>query len=118
VSALGDLLRKLAVKVDKAIEDAGGDPIEALHGHRCGPDCWHKQGLWIGSKPPCWHALTEDQCSHAFPSLLETGLGWTGDLYSACKMAQIRTQPTFIFDGKIGRCPYCLKALQEMGITP
>jgi hypothetical protein len=20
---------------------AGADPIEALHGHICGPDCWH-----------------------------------------------------------------------------
>ncbi len=22
---------------------AGADPIEALHGHVCGPDCWHEQ---------------------------------------------------------------------------
>lgn len=21
----------------------GADPIEALHGHVCGPDCWHEQ---------------------------------------------------------------------------
>jgi len=23
--------------------EAGADPIEALHGHVCGPDCWHGQ---------------------------------------------------------------------------
>lgn len=23
--------------------EGGADPIEALHGHICGPDCWHQQ---------------------------------------------------------------------------
>lgn len=23
----------------------GADPIEALHGHRCGPKCWHWEAL-------------------------------------------------------------------------
>jgi hypothetical protein len=22
---------------------AGSDPIEAMHGHRCNPNCWHEQ---------------------------------------------------------------------------
>lgn len=21
--------------------DSGADPIEAMHGHQCGPNCWH-----------------------------------------------------------------------------
>lgn len=29
--------------------DHGADPIEALHGHLCGPKCWH------------WEALSEER---------------------------------------------------------
>ena len=25
----------------KRLDDAEGDIIEALHGHKCGPGCWH-----------------------------------------------------------------------------
>ncbi len=28
---------------------AGADPVEALHGHLCGPKCWH------------WDAMTEER---------------------------------------------------------
>jgi len=27
---------------------AGADPIEALHGHICGPNCWHQ---WLRARP-------------------------------------------------------------------
>jgi hypothetical protein len=33
--------------------NAGADPIEAMHGHICGPDCWHEQmKKTMGQKPP------------------------------------------------------------------
>lgn len=31
-----------ALKDWKKLVDEGADPIEAMHGHKCGPDCWHK----------------------------------------------------------------------------
>mgnify|MGYP001397528267 CR=1 FL=1 len=31
----------------KLVSD-GADPIEALHGHKCGPTCWH---TWMAPKP-------------------------------------------------------------------
>jgi len=30
--------------------EAGTDPIEAMHGHKCGPDCWHQQGRKVAAK--------------------------------------------------------------------
>jgi hypothetical protein len=39
-----DLLRNYFESLDH-----GSDPIEALHGHQCGPTCWH------------WEAVPEDQ---------------------------------------------------------
>lgn len=34
----------------------GADPIEAMHGHVCGPDCWHQQMMsayvWLCNA--CW----------------------------------------------------------------
>lgn len=38
----GKQLRKDLTRYLDAI-DQGADPIEALHGHVCGPDCWHQQ---------------------------------------------------------------------------
>jgi len=26
----------------RRIQDAGGSVVEAIHGHKCGPDCWHR----------------------------------------------------------------------------
>lgn len=35
--------RKLRAALREYVKDvkAGADPIEALHGHKCGPKCWH-----------------------------------------------------------------------------
>jgi hypothetical protein len=41
---------------DNRLEDAGGDVIEALHGHKCGPDCWHK----ARPKPPTPEEIKAD----------------------------------------------------------
>ena len=37
--------------IEQAIKDAGGDVIEALHGHKCGPDCWHHAAPCLGNTP-------------------------------------------------------------------
>lgn len=34
----------------KAVKN-GADPIEALHGHVCGPTCWHEQFKKAFEKP-------------------------------------------------------------------
>lgn len=39
-------LRKAFREYDRKVA-AGADPIEALHGHVCGPGCWH--GMRPGS---------------------------------------------------------------------
>jgi len=45
----GNVLVELGKKIDQAIADADGDIIEAMHGHKCGPDCWHKMKPKDGS---------------------------------------------------------------------
>lgn len=43
IGPLERLLRAFYPDWDQRLERAGGDAIEALHGHVCGPDCWHNQ---------------------------------------------------------------------------
>lgn len=40
---LRDTLKSLLDRWERRLEAAGGDPIEAIHGHVCGADCWHRQ---------------------------------------------------------------------------
>jgi hypothetical protein len=35
-------LRETLREYNKSVA-AGADPIEALHGHICGPNCWHQR---------------------------------------------------------------------------
>lgn len=50
-------VRDVAV-VLKYIENVanGADPIEALHGHVCGPKCWHEQARQMVGEPSTWKA--------------------------------------------------------------
>ncbi len=39
-----EFLKSLLDRWDERVEKAGGDPIEAIHGHVCGFECWHAMG--------------------------------------------------------------------------
>lgn len=42
---MSDPIKYLAALKDwKKLVDNGADPIEAMHGHKCGPGCWHSMG--------------------------------------------------------------------------
>lgn len=47
----GGIIRDLKRYVNAV--KGGADPIEAMHGHICGPHCWHEQmKKAMGQKPP------------------------------------------------------------------
>lgn len=41
VTQVGGTLLLVMLTPEEDIEAAGGDVVEAINGHRCGPDCWH-----------------------------------------------------------------------------
>lgn len=112
MSAFGDFLCGIAARIDKAIEEAGGDPIEAMHGHKCDADCWHN--AWLGLAAPHWLGHPETELEHAFPEWIVKGsplFGTRRRCFSACKKAML-SEPLYYLASK-GRCPDCVRVLEE-----
>lgn len=60
-SMLGKLMNMFAASIviavtttDDDVRAAGGDFIEAMVGHRCGPKCWHAQGETDAEREAWW----------------------------------------------------------------
>lgn len=45
---------------DEAVRAAGGDLVEAMGGHRCGPDCWHAPEGTAAEKQAWWDKRLAD----------------------------------------------------------
>lgn len=51
---LGGLVFLAVTVSDKALRAAGGDLVEAMGNHKCGPDCWHAIGKTRAERARWW----------------------------------------------------------------
>lgn len=89
--SLADTMRALFSKVtevvERRIDEANGDVIEALHGHHCEADCWHN--MWVRGQPYVWLPSPEDNKAHAFSIEIRDQPG-RKRYYSACSAVYLK----------------------------
>ncbi len=97
------LFRRATDAAERAVDNANGDVIEALHGHVCDADCWHN--AWVPGQPAAWLSSPDDEQVHAFSAKILEQPG-RKRYYSACGRVFLR-EPPGVYAPR--RCPDCVR---------
>ena len=97
------LFRRVTDAAGRAVDNANGDLVEALHGHVCDADCWHN--TWVRGQPMAWLSSPDDGQVHAFSTKILEQPG-RKRYYAACGRVFLR-EPSTIYSPR--RCDDCVR---------